>query len=143
PEIRHTPPKGLAAPTILPFGGMAHTSAPRSDSWPIFRRLLRMMRPEWPMIGLGLLLLLLSAPCELFPAIAWSYITDDIVLQKNLSPWMTTWFSFGGRFADRFALLLSAVSWMFAVYLLGELFGTLETWVLNRVAQRFILSFRN
>ena len=44
---------------------------------------------------------------------------------------------------DRFALLVSAVTWLFVVYLIGEVLGTLDTWILNRVAQKFILGFRN
>src|SRR5687767_13258663 len=35
----------------------------------VFLRLLKLLRPYWPVIGLGLFLLLLSTPCELFPAI--------------------------------------------------------------------------
>jgi ABC-type multidrug transport system fused ATPase/permease subunit len=53
------------------------------------------------------------------------------------------WFSFGGHIHNRFSLLLSSVIWLFIVYLVGEVFGTLESWLLNRVAQKFILGFRN
>src|SRR5438552_8374021 len=114
-----------------------------SNNSEIFRRLVKMLRPHWPMIGLGTFFLLIAAPCELFPAIAWKYITDDIALQKNTAPLMTQWFSFGGLIASRFGLLISATCWMFVVYLIGETFETLEGWVLNRLAQRFILTFRN
>ena len=37
----------------------------------VFLRLLKLLRPYWPVVGLGLALLLLSTPCELFPAIVW------------------------------------------------------------------------
>jgi ABC-type multidrug transport system fused ATPase/permease subunit len=109
----------------------------------VFRRLLGMLRPYWFMIAIGVVLLLIALPCELFPAIAWKYITDDIALQKHTSPWLTKWFSFNGALQGRLALLISATAWMFIVYLIGETFETLENWVLNRVAQRFILGFRN
>jgi ABC-type multidrug transport system fused ATPase/permease subunit len=106
-------------------------------------RLIRLLRPYWPMIGLGIFLLLLSAPCELFPAIVWRFVTDDVVLQKNSSPWLFWWFSFGGAIQGRTGLLVASVVWLLVIYLLGELLSTLCTWLLNRVAQRFMLSFRN
>ena len=40
-------------------------------------------------------------------------------------------------------LLLWALIWMFGVYVLGEAMGTLSTNLMNRVAQKFILYFRN
>ena len=95
------------------------------------------------MIALGIGLLMLSAPCELFPAVVWKFVTDDIVLRQNDSPWMWQWFSFGGAIESRYAMLFSAVCWLFLVYLIGETLGTLDTWILNRVAQRFIFSLRN
>src|SRR5437763_13193781 len=60
-----------ASPNDLP-----PTDAPARDAAPssrVFLRLVRLLRPYWPLIGLGLLLLLLSVPCELFPAIVWRY----------------------------------------------------------------------
>src|SRR5437762_9547708 len=121
---------------------MSETAHPGASNAAVFRRLLRMLRPHWGMIALGTFFLLIAAPCELFPAIAWKYITDDIALQKNTTPWMSRWFSFNGVITNRFGLLISATAWMFVVYLVGETFETLEGWVLNRVAQRFILGFR-
>src|SRR4051794_17356374 len=109
----------------------------------VFLRLLRLLKPYWTVIGLGLLLLLLSTPCELFPAIVWRYVTDDVVLQKHTSPRLTGWFSFGGRVRGQYAMLVSSVAWLLVIYLLGELMGTLSTWIMNRVAQRFMLGFRN
>src|SRR5690349_19458256 len=119
---------------------MAKASA---DNRRVFRRLLKMLRPFWGWIALAAGLLLIAAPCELFPAMAWGFITDDIVLKNPRSPWMGKWFSFNGRLHDRLHLLLSATTWMFVIYLIGEFFETLEQWILNRAAQRFILGFRN
>lgn len=109
----------------------------------VFLRLLKLLRPHWGMIGLGLFLLLLSAPCELFPAIIWRYVTDDVVLGKNSSPNLHWFFSLGGMIEGPYRLLVSSVVWLLLIYLLGELFGTLNTWILSRVAQRFMLGFRN
>ena len=109
----------------------------------VFLRLLKLLRPHWPMIGLGLILLLLSTPCELFPAIVWRFVTDDVVLRENTSPRLAWWFSFGGMVKGQYGLLVSSVLWLLVIYLLGELLGTLSTWIMNRVAQRFMLSFRN
>ena len=109
----------------------------------VFLRLLLLLRPYWPMIGLGIVLLLLSAPCELFPAIVWRYVTDDVVLGKDTSPRLHQWFSFGGAIEGRAGLLVSSVGWLMGIYLLGEALGTTNTWILSRVAQRFMLGFRN
>ena len=114
-----------------------------ADTSRVFLRLVKLLRPHWPMIGLGLLLLTLSVPCELFPAIVWQFVTDDVVLQKDTLPLLQTWFSFGGAIESRFSLLFSAVVWLLVIYLIGEILGTLNTWILNRVAQRFMLGFRN
>src|SRR5215212_2855264 len=121
-------------PTAVP------SSVPSSQ---VFLRLLRLLRPYWMVIGLGLLLLLLATPCELFPAIVWRYVTDDVVLQRNSSPRLTWWFTLGGRVTGRYALLVSSVGWLLGIYVLGETLETLSTWVMNRVAQRFMLGFRN
>ena len=40
----------------------------------VFMRLLRMLRPQWPMIAAGVVLLLFSMPAELFPAFVWMYV---------------------------------------------------------------------
>ena len=109
----------------------------------VFARLLQMLRPYTRQIVTGLLLLVVSSPCELFPAMVWRFVTDDIVLQSHTSPWMLAWFGLGGRITGRFALLFSSVCWLFVIYLIGEVLGTLESWILNRVAQKFMLTFRN
>src|SRR5947209_20137133 len=89
----------------------------------VFARLLRMLRPHYGTIALGLVLLLLGSPCELFPAIVWQFVTDDIALKGHTSPFLKAWFSFGGRINDGFPLLLSSVVWVFVVYLIGDVFG--------------------
>jgi ABC-type multidrug transport system fused ATPase/permease subunit len=109
----------------------------------ILKRLWRSLRPYYGRIAVALLLLIASTPGELFPAVVWRFVTDDIVIQKHGVPWMHAWFSFNGRIQDRFALLLTSIGWMFFVYLMGEVLGTLETWMLNRIAQAFIFDFRN
>lgn len=109
----------------------------------VFWRLIKLLRPHWGLIGLGLFLLLLATPCELFPAIIWRYVTDDVVLGKNTSPGLHWFFSLGGMIDGPYALLVSAVVWLLVIYLLGEVLGTLNTWILSRVAQRFMLGFRN
>src|ERR1051325_75518 len=85
----------------------------------VFRRMLKMLRPYWGRMALGIFVLVLSTPAELFPAISWMYITDHIALGKNTAPWMTRWFSFGGLIQSRLALLVSATAWTFLVYLIG------------------------
>jgi ATP-binding cassette, subfamily B, bacterial len=124
--------------------GQDDASKPHKDPGSrVFKRLLLLLRPYWPMIGLGIVLLLLSAPCELFPAIVWRYVTDDVVLGKDTSPRLHAWFSFGGAIQSRGGLLVSSVGWLMGLYLLGEVLGTTNTWILSRVAQRFMLGFRN
>src|SRR3954471_9096972 len=108
-------------------------SAPKDPSTRVFRRLVLLLRPYWPMIALGLFLLLLSVPCELFPAIVWRFVTDDVVLSKHTSPRLAWWFSFGGAIHSQVGLLLSAVAWLLAIYLIGETLGTTCTWLLSRV----------
>lgn len=109
----------------------------------VFRRLLRMLRPYRARILFGLLLLVISSPCELFPAMVWRFVTDDIVLQSHTSPWLLAMFGFGGHITGRLGLLLSSTCWLLVIYLIGEVLETLESWILNRVAQKFMLTFRN
>ena len=109
----------------------------------VFRRLLKMLRPYKLQIIAGLLLLVISSPCELFPAMVWRFVTDDIVLQGQTSPWLLALFGFGGHVTGRLGLLVSSTGWLLVIYLIGEVLGTLESWILNRVAQKFMLTFRN
>ena len=91
----------------------------------IFGRLLRMLRPYYGGIALGILLLVLSAPCELFPALVWKYVTDDLILtgKSPPTPVLPYLFSFHGRIVGKLSLLLSAVLCMTAVYGAGEVMG--------------------
>ena len=116
---------------------------PREPNAAIFRRLLPLLRPYRAEDALGVTLLILSGPCELFPAFVWRFVTDDLVLQKSGSRWMRAWFSFGGEIESRLGLLVSSITWLLVVFLMGELLGSLDTWILKRVAQKFILNFRN
>ena len=72
----------------------------------IFMRLVRMLRPYLGTIMMGLVLLVLASPCELFPAIVWKFVTDDIVLDIRSSSLLRAWFGFGGHIQDRFWLLI-------------------------------------
>ena len=129
---------------------MSEDAGPRNkrkerDAARIFLRLFKLLRPYWPMIGLGLFLLILSTPCELFPALVWKYVTDDLILSGHYhpTPILGTLFSLHGHLHGKFALLISSMVWLFVVYALGEATGTLSTNLMNRVAQKFILYFRN
>jgi ABC-type multidrug transport system fused ATPase/permease subunit len=95
------------------------------------------------MILLGAIFVIIAAPCELFPAVVWKFVTDVVVLKHHESQWMVNWFTLGGRIQTRVGLLISSVVWLFLVYLLGETLETLEGYLLNRSAERFILGFRN
>jgi ABC-type multidrug transport system fused ATPase/permease subunit len=121
----------------------------------VFRRLLGLLRPYRGSIALGVVLLLLAVPCELFPALTWLYITDDIIVPNlpgnlqppggagNRTPVLSWMMSLGGTLQGWKPLLASALIFLFVVYAIGEALGTLSTWVMNRVAQRFILELRN
>lgn len=109
----------------------------------VFLRLLKLLRPWWTWIAFSTVLVIIAAPCELFPAIVWRFVTDVVVLRMHESPWLLRWFSFNGLVHSRYVLLASSVTWLFIIYVLGEALGTLEQYILNRMAQAFILRFRN
>src|SRR5438552_11640748 len=123
------------------------------DTRGVFPRLMRMLRPHYGKIGVGLVLLILSGPCEIFPGLVWKFVADDVVPLKawlNLpgppkhhTPIFYTWFSMGGRITSPQALLASSIFWLFAVYLLGEILQTIQQNLMNRVAQKFIFTLRN
>jgi ABC-type multidrug transport system fused ATPase/permease subunit len=115
----------------------------KTDTKGVFSRLMRMLRPHYGAIFLGLVLLILSGPCEIFPGLVWKFVIDDIVTQKSHTPFFHPWFSFGGRIGDRMTLLASSICWMFAVYLAGEILQTIQQNLMNRVAQKFIFTLRN
>src|SRR5690242_10234700 len=109
----------------------------------VFSRLMRMLRPHYGAIGFGLLLLILSGPCEIFPAQVWKFVVDDIVINKKQSPILHPWFSFNDRITGRMALLVSSIVWLFVIYLIGEVLQTIQQNLMNRVAQKFIFNLRN
>jgi ABC-type multidrug transport system fused ATPase/permease subunit len=111
----------------------------------MFRRILLLLRPQWSMIALAVVLLLLSLPAELFPGLTWLYVTDSLILDHNTRPVeiLHHLFSFNGHVTGKIHLLISSVSCMFAIYLMGELFGTLSTVLMSIAAQRFTLLVRN
>src|SRR3954451_11299508 len=111
----------------------------------VFRRLLLMLRPYWGMIAVGLVLLLFAMPAELFPAFVWMYVTDFLVMRRPtpVSQHLNFFFSLNGRFPDWRPLLASSLVWLLSVYALGEAMGTISNNLMNRVAQKFILGFRN
>ncbi|HEV8293264.1 MAG TPA: ABC transporter ATP-binding protein, partial [Tepidisphaeraceae bacterium] len=118
--------------------------AVKIDTKGVFPRLLRMLRPHYGAIGLGLVLLLLSGPCEIFPAQVWKFVVDDIVLEKkHESPILHDWFSFHDRISGRMNLLVASIVWLFVIYLFGELLQTIQQNLMNRVAQKFIFNLRN
>jgi ABC-type multidrug transport system fused ATPase/permease subunit len=117
---------------------------PLSEQGPVFRRLLGMLRPYRAMIGLALVLLILSMPCELFPAFIWQYVTDDLILKgfsqpSGLQPMM----SLGERIHGAVHLLVAALAWMYLIYGIGEITGTLSTIIMQRTAQKFVFLLRN
>src|SRR5688572_24216073 len=97
----------------------------KPDTKGVFLRLMRMLRPHYGAIGLGLFLLILSGPCEIFPALVWKFVADDVVPLKEWlglpgqhrphTPIFFTWFSFDGRITSPKALLASAICWLFVV----------------------------
>jgi ABC-type multidrug transport system fused ATPase/permease subunit len=95
------------------------------------------------MIALGILLLVISTPFDLFPALAWKYVVDDLIIARSSTPVLHTLFSLGGRLHDWRALLLSVMVWMLIVNIAGEAMGTISNNIMNRVAQKFILYLRN
>jgi ABC-type multidrug transport system fused ATPase/permease subunit len=133
------------------IGHVLLESAPMSDpvtdsaNRHVFRRLLRLLRPQWGATALAVVFLLLSLPAELFPGLTWMYVTDKLVLGNDTksTAWLHTLFSFDGRVSNKFHLLYSALTWMFLIYLFAETFETLSNFVMNVVAQRFTLKLRN
>jgi ABC-type multidrug transport system fused ATPase/permease subunit len=109
----------------------------------IFRRLLGLLRPWRGAIVLSVILLIAGGICELFPAFVWKYVADDVATNRPSSPMVAFMASFNGRVHNPYLLILSAVTWLLVIYVIGELLGTIETNLLNRVAQKFILKIRN
>src|SRR5262245_12109761 len=98
----------------------------------VFLRLLGFLRPEWPMIAIGVVLLILAMPCELFPGLVWKYVTDDVLLAGTTRPMpvLSKLVPLGGAVHGKPALLVSALCWLLVVYLVGEFLGTLSNWLM-------------
>jgi ABC-type multidrug transport system fused ATPase/permease subunit len=109
----------------------------------VFIRLLLLLRPQWWLLVIGLALTLVSTPFDLFPALAWKYVTDDLLMRHLPTPVLSVMFSLHGAIHGSYALLLSVLIWMFVVNVFGEAMGTASTNIMNRIAQKFILFFRN
>jgi ABC-type multidrug transport system fused ATPase/permease subunit len=109
----------------------------------IFRRLLALLRPQWPMILLGMLLLLASIPGELIPGLIALYVVDHLIQDQQTAWPLHVMVSLNGRLEGWPALLISASAWMTVIYIVCTAAGALSTNILERVAQRFILQLRN
>lgn len=113
---------------------------------PVFRRLLRLLRPHAGVIAIALFLLICSMPGELFPGMIWMYVVDHLIRHDYSNSWterMHQFISLGGRLSTWQALLISSLCWLTGVYLLAEAFGTISSNLMQRVAQKFILELRN
>src|SRR5258708_38278838 len=100
------------------------TSAAGGKSSRVFLRLLRMLRPHFRIIALGMLFLLLSVPGELFPALVWKYVTDDLLLSGHSppTPILPPWLSLVRRIASKYQLLWISLVWLFVLYECSEAF---------------------
>jgi ABC-type multidrug transport system fused ATPase/permease subunit len=111
---------------------------------PVFRRLLGMMRMYRWAIALAIALLILSMPCEIFPGILWRYVTDDLLIpQAGHASGLNPLISLGGRITGTYPLLLASLGWLLAIYIVGEVTGTLSTVLMQRTAQQFVYYLRN
>jgi ATP-binding cassette subfamily B protein len=116
---------------------------PPADSV-IFRRLWRMLQPQWGWIAFALVLLIISMPGELFPAFIWRYVVDDLIIRHSSQAGrLATLISLHGRITDLFKLLLSSLVWLFGVYALSLVASTFSTVILQRAAQKFVYTLRN
>ena len=103
-----------------------------------------MLKPYKWGIALALVLLIASMPCELFPAVIWRYVTDDLLIPSLSHPsGLHGFISLGGRISGTIHLLLASLVWLFVIYAVGEVTGTLSTVILQRVAQKFVYMLRN
>src|SRR3954465_9918592 len=88
----------------------------------VFRRLLRLLRPYYGLLTLGILLLIGGTPCELFPALVWKYVTDDLILpgKSHPTPVLPYLFSFNGRLTGTLPLPVSSLCWLFVAHAIAE-----------------------
>jgi ATP-binding cassette subfamily B protein len=119
------------------------SSSPTAPTAGVFGRILRLLRPWRSAIVLSVILLIVGGVCELFPAFVWKYVADDVATRRPSSPMVSYMASFNGRIHNPYALIFSAVNWLLLIYIIGEVLGTIETNLLNRVAQKFIFKLRN
>src|SRR5688572_28355941 len=85
----------------------------------VFKRLLQLLRPQWGKIAVGVLLLLLSMPAELFPAFVWMYVADGLAMKDFTGRpvrFMHALCSLGGRIERWPLLLVSALCWLTVIY---------------------------
>lgn len=116
------------------------TSSPEK----VFRRLFGYLRPQYGLLILAIVLMLAGTPCELFPAMAWMYAADCIIQNKYAAhPWLQAFFSLGETLHGWKALTISTLVLLFLVYAVGEFLGTISNWMMQRIAQRFIVDIRN
>ena len=83
----------------------------------VFKRLLRLLRPQLGVIVVALILLLLSMPGELFPGMIWMYVVDHLIRHDDTA-WTTALhaaISFNGSIVGWKALLLSSLCWLTGV----------------------------
>ncbi len=106
---------------------------------------MMILRPQWGLIAVGLLVLLLSMPGELFPAFVWMYVADGLVMHTHNAAVdrLHAMFSFGGHLTSWPALLASSLAWLSIIYVCGETLETLSGYIMQRVAQKFVLVLRN
>src|SRR5665213_1454873 len=127
--------------TSRPFGAKMRLMDDRSPGFKkptiekgssrIFKRLLLLLRPQWGLLVVGLILTVVSTPFDLFPALAWKYVTDDLLMRHLPTPVLSTLFSLRGIIHGSYGLLLSVMIWMFIVNVLSEAMGTASTNIMN------------
>jgi ABC-type multidrug transport system fused ATPase/permease subunit len=120
-------------------------SAAANPNKGVFKRLLLMLRPHWGTIAIAVVMMILSTPGDLFPAMTWMYVVDHLISQRptHATQLLGYFFSFHGVIQNRIPLLISAVCWMFVIYLFAEVLGTLSTFLMSVVAQKFTVTMRN
>ena len=117
---------------------------PATPSPTPFRRLLGLLKPYRKSIALGVGLLLLSLPGDLFPAFVWLYVMDHLVhpAPGKAAAGVHVLVSFFGAITNPYALLISAVTWMAVVYAISQTLGNLSSNLMQRTAERFIRDLR-
>lgn len=99
-------------------------------------RLFILLKPYKSMLALAAICLLLGAPAQLFHPLVWRFIVDELIL----SPTPRFIEIVGG---EKLTLLLAALGVMFAVHAVGVALGSLRSWILGTVGQRFVYDLRS